>query len=153
MKEPQTFRIFFWQKLVPLIPLPVLAFMLYITPFTQGWSQRTWAIVAAAAAGAIAFYVVKQWSRSAVRLDEGGLTLHLGRKLETWPHEKLLKVKEIGRFRARMCYDPDIPDKHMHISFDLVNRDHFVDALLDWYEESTGHDLSELESEPHAEAA
>ena len=124
--------------------------MLYITPFTQGWSPRTWAIVGGAVGGAIAFYLVRQWRRSAVRLNSAGLTLYLGGRLETWPHEKLLKVKDIGRFRARMCYDPDIPDKHMHISFDLFNRDSFVDALLDWYLETTGN---ELEDGEHSQAA
>jgi hypothetical protein len=149
--ERQTFRILFWQKLVPLVPLPVFALMLYITPFTQDWSARTWAIVGAVVAGAIAAYVVKQWMRASVVLSSDGLTLFLNGRMQTWPHEKLLKVKDVGRFRARMCYDPDIPDKHMHISFDLFDRDGFVDTLLDWYEETTGHDLPELEE--HAKAA
>jgi hypothetical protein len=149
--EGRTFRILFWQKVAPLVALPVFAGMLYITPFTQGWSGRTWAIVGCVAGLAIAAYIVKQWANAAVVLDADGLKVHINGKRQTWPHEKLLKVKEVGRFRARMCYDPDIPDKHMHISFDLFDRDGFIDTLLDWYEERTGHDLPEIEE--HAQAA
>jgi hypothetical protein len=144
--KPQTFRIFFWQKLVLFVPLPVFAGLLYITPFTKEWSLQTWSIVGAVVAAGILLYLAKQWSRSGVRLDGDGMTLYLSGELQTWPHEKLLKVKEIGRFRARMCYDPDIADKHMHISFDLLNRDRFVDALLGQYEETTGHELADLDS-------
>jgi hypothetical protein len=39
----------------------------------------------------------------------------------------------------------------MHISFDLFDRDGFIDTLLDWYEERTAHDLPEIEE--HAQAA
>lgn len=125
--------------------------MLYITPFTRGWSMQVWVVVGALAGAAIAAYLVKQWIRAAVVLDGDGLSLHLNGEQQTWPHDKLLKVKEIGRFRARICYDPDVPDKHMHISFDLFHRDAFVDALLDWYEQKCGHELPELEE--HAQAA
>jgi hypothetical protein len=148
--EARTFRIFFWQKITPLVALPVFAGLLYITPFTAGWSLRTWLIVGAAAAGAVAFYLLKQWQRAAVRLSADGMTLYFGGKLETWPHDKLLKVKEIGRFRSRMCYDPDMPDKHMHISFDLLDRDGFIDALLDWYLEATGQELPDAEEPAQA---
>ena len=52
-----------------------------------------------------------------------------------------------------MCFDPDIPDTHMHITVDLIDSDGFVDALLDRYAESTGHELPELPDHEQAEAA
>jgi hypothetical protein len=81
-----------------------------------------------------------------VLLDDEGMTLYVGGTLEAWPYRKLLKVKQIGKYRAKMCYDPDIPDKHMHISVDLFDSDGFVDALLDRYALAMGHELPELES-------
>jgi len=50
-----------------------------------------------------------------------------------------------------MCFDPDIPDKHMHVTVDLFSSDRFVDALLDRYAETQGHELPEPEE--HAAAA
>ncbi len=147
------FRMLFWQKLVPLVPLPVFSLMLYITPFTQSWSLNMWIAVGSVAGLAVVAYVLVQFLRADVMLDDNGLTFYGVGGRQTWPHVKLLKVKEIGRFRARMCYDPDIANKHMHISLDLFHKDAFVDTLLDWYEESTGHDLSDLESHEEAAAA
>jgi hypothetical protein len=151
--ESQHFRMLFWQKLVILVPMPVFALMLAITPFTQSWSRTMWIVLAAVAASAILLYIVVQWLRADVLIDEDGLTFTGSDGRQTWPHEKLLKVKEIGRFRARMCYDPDIPDKHMHISLDLFRRADFTDALLGWYEYATGHELPELDSHEDSVAA
>ena len=52
-----------------------------------------------------------------------------------------------------MCYDPDIPDKHMHVTVDLFDSDGFVDALLDRYAESQGHWLPEMPSHEDDSAA
>jgi hypothetical protein len=51
-----------------------------------------------------------------------------------------------------MCFDPDIPETHMHISVDLFDSDGFVDALLDRYAQAMGHELPELHTQPEAEA-
>jgi hypothetical protein len=149
--ERRVFRIMFWQKVTPLLALPVFAFMFWLAPFNDGWSGNTWIATGALVLAAAVLYLWAQWCNSAVILDEDGLTYHGRAGSETWPYEKLIKVKEVGRFRARMCYDPDIPDKHWHISFDLFDRDGFVDALLDWYEHTTGHELPE--DDTHEQAA
>ena len=136
---PDHFRIFFWQKVVPLLALPVLAGFVAFSPVVDGWSQTMWIIAAALVGGAVLAYLALHWLRSGITLDKDGLTFFSTGRWQTWPHEKLLKVKLIGKFRARMCYDPGIPDKHMHISFDLFDSTGFRDALLDWYERTTGN--------------
>ena len=142
----RTFRIFFWQKFVPLSALPVFALLLAISPIVDGWSQTAWIVAGALTASAVGMYLLQGWLRSAVVLDEDGMTYHGSGGRETWPYEKLLKVKQIGKYRVRMCYDPDIPEKHMHITFDLLNSDGFVDELLDRFEETTGQELAEPEA-------
>jgi len=140
------FRIFFWQKFVPLIALAVLAMFVVVSPVTEGWSQTTWAVAGGVAGAAIAAYLQRAWRTSDVQLDAIGLTLHIGSGQETWPYEKLLKVKQAGKYRVRMCFDPDLPDQHMHITVDVFDSDGFVDALLDRYEDTQGHELPEIAS-------
>ena len=144
--ETLRFRILFWQKLVPLLALPVFAGFFVISPVTEGWSRTAWYVAGGMVAAAIAVYLWMAWRVSSVQLDAVGLTLRGTSGIETWPYAKLLKVKQTGAFRVRMCFDPDIPDKHMHITFDLVDSNRFVDTLLDRYEETTGHELPVLES-------
>lgn len=133
------FRIMFWQKLVPLLALPVLAGFIAVSPVVDGWSRTMWVTAAGLVASAVLAYLALHWLRSGVTLDEDGLTFFSSGRWQTWPHEKLLKVKLIGKFRARMCYDPGIPDKHMHISLDLFDPVAFEAALLDWHERTTGN--------------
>jgi len=147
------FRIFFWQKFAPLFALPVFALILWFSPITAGWDRTGWEIAGGVVGLAIAAYLLDAWLKSDVRLDDAGVTLYFGRRKETWPYEKLLKVKQIGQYRVRMCFDPDIPDKHMHISVDLFNSNGFVDALLDRYAEAQGHWLPELPSHDDEGAA
>lgn len=146
--EPRTFRIFFWQKVVPLLALPVLAGFIAVSPVVDGWSRTMWIIAAVLVGLAVLTYLAINWLRAAVTLDEDGLRFYGVGGWQQWPHDKLLKIKTIGRFRARMCYDPGIKDKHMHITFDLFDLHGFEDTLLGWYEETTGR--SEL---PDTEAA
>ncbi len=149
--ETLHFRIFFWQKFVPLLALPVFGLLFAVSPVTAGWSQTAWAVAGAGVAAVIGWYLWNAWRTSGVQLDATGLTLFVGPARETWPYEKLLKIKQAGKYRVRMCFDPDIPDKHMHITVDLFDSDGFVDALLDRYEDTQGHDLPDLEN--HAAAA
>jgi hypothetical protein len=81
------------------------------------------------------------------------MTLYLAEGLATWPYEKLLKVKQIGRYRVRMCFDPDIPEKHMHISIDLFHSDAFVEELLYRYQERTGHELPQADTHEQSHEA
>ncbi len=144
--ETLRFRILFWQKIVPLLALPVFGVFFVVSPVTEGWSRTAWYVAGGGVAAAIAVYLWMQWRVSSVQLDDVGLTLWGSSGKETWPYAKLLKVKQTGAFRVRMCFDPDIPDKHMHITFDLVDSNRFVDTLLDRYEETMGHELPLLES-------
>jgi hypothetical protein len=147
--EPERFRLFFWQKFIPLLALPILGFMAALSPAVQSWGPTGWTIAGVVVGLAIAAYLANAWLRSLVSLDAEGLTLPGG---DVYPHAKLLKVKQMGQYRARMCYDPDIPDKHMHVTLDLVDADGFVDALLDWYAETAGHELP-VPDDDHAQAA
>jgi len=87
---------------------------------------------------------VNAWRKSDVVLGDAGMTLYIGNALEAWPYEKLLGVKQVGKYRVRMCYDVGRDDgQHLHISVDFVDSDAFTDALLDRYAESQGHELDE----------
>lgn len=149
--ETLRFRIMFWQRIMPLFALPVFGLLVFVSPVTEGWSRTGWYAAGGVVAAAIGVYLCMAWRASGVQLDDNGLTLQGTSGRETWPYEKLLKVKRTGAFRVRMCFDPDIPDQHMHITLDLANVDYFVDTLLDRYEETTGHELPEPED--HAAAA
>lgn len=144
--ETLHFRIFFWQKFIPLLGAGALAAVVLVSPVTQDWSVTTWQIAGGVAGGAAAYYLFNAWRRSDVRLDETGLTVYIGATLETWPYDKLLKVRQMGQYRVKMCFDPDVPDKHMHITLDIFGSGRFVDALLDRYADTQGHELPELES-------
>jgi signal transduction histidine kinase len=144
--ERRTFRIFFWQKFVPLTALPFFALLLAVSPIDDEWSRTGWIAAGALTAAIVGVYLLSAWLRSGVILNEEGLMYHAADGRQTWPHDKLLKVKLIGNFRVRMCYDPGIPDKHMHISFDLIHPGDFINALLDWYAATTGHELEEPEA-------
>ena len=143
--ETIRFRILFWQKIAPLLALPVFGLFFVVSPVTEGWSRTAWYVAGGVVGVAIALYLWMAWRTSSVQLDHVGLTLHGSSGRETWPYEKLIKVKQTGAFRVRMCFDPDIPDKHMHITFDLVDSNRFTDALLDRYAEKMGHELPSLE--------
>lgn len=145
------FRIFFWQKFVPLVALPIFGLLFVASPFTDGWSRTAWVVAGTLVGAAVAAYLLNAWRRSDVVLDDGGMTLHLAGGRETWPYAKLLKVRQIGKYRVRMCFDPDVADKHMHITLDMWSSDAFVDALLDGYAAATGNELAEPEE--HAAAA
>jgi hypothetical protein len=114
------------------------------SPIVEGWTWRNWAIASAPINLAFAACVVRAWLRSDVILDDRGLTLYATSGLQTWPYAKLLKVKQAGKYRVRMCFDPDIPETHMHITVDLIDSNGFVDAILDRYAAAMGHELPEL---------
>ena len=151
MGDSEHFRLLFWRAFVPLFALPVLGGFFAASPVVEGWTWQTWTIAAVPVAIAIAVYLLRAWSRSDVVLDDRGLTLYATSGLQTWPYEKLLKVKQVGKYRVRMCFDPDIPETHMHVSVDLVDSDGFTDAILDWYAASVGHELVESHPEPGAQ--
>ena len=115
MEDTARFRIFFWQKVIPLLALPVFAVFVIASPLTDGWSTTAGTISGAIVGLALALYLLNAWRRAAVRLDGQGLTLYLVEGLQTWPYEKLLKVKQIGRYRVRMCFDPDVPDRPLSV--------------------------------------
>ena len=152
--ETLHFRIFFWQQLVPLIALPAAIVFVAVSPFASGWSTTVWVLVALALAAGAGAYAWNIWRKSDVSLDATGLTLHFFGTRQTWPYAKLWQVKQFGKYRVRMCFDPDLEDKHvhMHITIDVFGADAFVDALLDRYEATTGHELPLLESEQDDES-
>jgi hypothetical protein len=151
MNDSEHFRLLFWRTFIPLFALPVFGGFIAVSPVVEGWTWRSWTIAGAVVGGAVALYLLRAWLRSDVILDERGLTLYATSGLQTWPYEKLLKVKQVGKYRVRMCFDPDIPETHMHITVDLFDSDGFADALLDRYAEAMGHELPELHPEPAAD--
>ena len=92
MGDRRHFRVFFWQKFIPLFPLPVLAGFLAISPLTEGWSGTAWTLAAALLVLAVATYLASAWIKSDVVLADDGLTLYGTGGRQTWPVEKLLKV-------------------------------------------------------------
>ena len=150
MNDSEHFRLLLWRTLIPLLTLPVFGGFIAASPIVDGWTWRGWTIAGAVVGAAVALYLLRAWLRSDVVLDDRGLTLYATSGLQTWPYDKLLKVKQTGKYRVRMCFDPDIPETHMHITVDLLDSDGFVEALLDRYAESTGHDLPELHVEATA---
>jgi len=144
--EIDHFRIFFWQKFAPLFALPVFALILAFSPISSGWGVTGWRIAGIVTGVLVAVYLLDGWRKSDVQLNDDGMRLWIGGKREDWPYEKLLKVKQIGHYRVRMCYDVGLADQHMHVSVDLFNSNGFVDALLDRYAESQGHWLPEMPS-------
>lgn len=144
MEQVEHFRMFFWQKFIPLLALPVLGAPLAISPLASGWSRTTWIAVGALVAAGICVYFVNVWRKSDVVLDDAGVTLYIDNALELWPYEKLIGVKQVGQYRVRMCYDVDRDDgQHLHISVDFWDSDGFTDALLDHYAASRGHELDD----------
>ena len=156
MMEPERFRLLIWMKLLPLLGLPVPGLFLAISPVSDGWGASTWYALGAIAAIGAAAYAWRTWSRSVVLLDDDGMTLHLPGGVQTWPYEKLLKYRRIGKYRVRMCFDPgrpDAPHLHMHISADFTDAQRFVDALLDHYADAMAHEFTPIEDEAHAPEA
>ncbi len=144
MEQDEHFRIFFWQNVIPLVALPILAVPFAISPVTESWSQTSWWVAGAIVAVGIGFYLANVWRKSDVLLDEDGMTLYIDNAPQAWRYEHLLKVKQVGRYRVRMCYDVDRDDgQHMHVSVDLWGSDAFTDALLDRYALSQGHELDD----------
>ncbi len=144
--EIDHFRIFFWQKFAPLFVLPIFAGILAFSPISAGWGPTQWRIAGVITGLAIAVYLLDAWRKSDVQLNDAAMRLWIGGKREDWPYEKLLKLKQIGHYRVRMCFDVGLADQHMHVSVDLFNSNGFVDALLDRYAESQGHWLPEMPS-------
>jgi hypothetical protein len=142
MERPQRFRAFLWQKFVVLPALLFLAGLVYISPTGQEWSWVTWALVLTGLVVGTLAYIGASGMRFYAQLDDDGVTIHSANGEQTYAYAKILRVKEVGKYRARLCVDIDEPDKHRHVSFDLLNRDGFVDALLDRYEDATGGELA-----------
>ncbi len=154
--EPERFRLLIWLKLFPLLLLPIPALFLAISPVSDGWGASTWYGIGAIAAVGAAAYAWRTWSRSNVLLDDAGMSIYLPGGLQTWPYDKLLKYRRIGKYRVRMCFDPDLPetpDVHMHISADFADAQGFVDALLDHYSDAMGRELTWAQDNTHAAAA
>ncbi len=146
--EKLHFHIFSWQELLPLIVLPAAGMIVFRSPVGEGWSGSVWLLVIAVALVAAAAYGWRIWRNGDVLLDEDAMTVRVLGTWQTWPYDKLWQVKQFGKYRVRMCFDPDMEDKgiHMHITIDVFGADAFVDELLDRYEDVTGHELPPLDT-------
>lgn len=117
--QTQRYRIFFWQKFVPLPGLAVLGALLAVSPIAGGWSREVWYAMGAVALLAVAAYLANAWAKSTVLLDEHGITLHLPGGRTTIPYKDVIKVKVHGRWRVRLCIDAGLPGRHRHVSMDI----------------------------------
>ena len=142
MEKPQRFRAFLWQKFIVLPGVLFLAGLVYLSPTGQAWSWVTWAFVLTACVAGSLLYVAAAGMRFYAQLDGDAVTLRLASIAQSFPYAEILRVREVGKYRVRLCIDIDDPGVHRHVSFDLLNRDAFVDALLDRYEDVTGDELA-----------
>lgn len=150
-ESDEQFRMLFWQKLLPLLGVAVFGTLVVRAPVTAGWSLTTWSVGGALVGAAIAVYLLRAWQQAKVVLNADGLCLYLGGRSVTWPWQDLLRIKQVGRYRVRMCYDVGRDDgQHTHISIDLTDSDAFTDAMLDRYALAQGE---ELDDEHEAQAA
>jgi hypothetical protein len=140
--EPERFRTFFLHRLAPFLGLAIPALLFWLSPVGQSWPQASWIALGALAGAAAIAYTAMLWLRGVVLLDERGVTLRVPSGTQTLPYDTLLKVKQIGRYRVRMCFATDDPDVHRHISVDVWDSDGLADALIDWTCEMTGHELT-----------
>jgi hypothetical protein len=140
--EPERYRMFFVHRLAPLLGLALPALLLWLSPAGQSWGGTVWIALGVITGALIVAYAAALWLRGGVLLDERGVTLRVPSGVETLPYERLLKVKQIGRYRVRMCFATDDPDVHRHISVDAWNADGLADALIDWTCEMTGRELT-----------
>ncbi|HXK34227.1 MAG TPA: hypothetical protein VNM91_09465 [Dehalococcoidia bacterium] len=127
--ETERFRIFFWQKFVPLPGLVVLGALLTVSPVADGWPRATWYAVVAVAIVAVAGYLANAWATSAVLLDERGITLHLPGGLTTIGYADLIRATRHGRWRVRLCVDAGLADRHRHVSMDIWDAAGFIAEL------------------------
>ena len=102
MDDSEHFRLLLWRTLIPLFALPVLGGFFAASPVVDGWGWRGWTIAGAVVDVAVAIYLLRAWLRSDVILDDRGLTLYATSGLQTWPYEKLLKIKQTGKYRVRI---------------------------------------------------
>ncbi|MDP9237560.1 MAG: hypothetical protein M3P30_09230 [Chloroflexota bacterium] len=149
MEHPpdEQFRTLLWQKLVPLLGVPVFGALLVRAPITAGWSLTTWSVLGALVSAAIAIYLLRAWQQAKIVLNAEGLRMYVAGRAVIWPWQDLLNVKQVGRYRVRMCYDVGRDDgTHTHISIDLTDSDAFTDAMLDRYALSQGEELADDQS-------
>lgn len=142
MEKPLVFRVLFLRQLVPLVGVALFGALLFTAPITATWGQTRWGVLGAIVTVAIVRYMSDVWRKAAVLLNEDGLRIYAGRTPQFWPYEKLLKVKQVGRYRVRMCFDiPNDDNTHRHLTADLWRSDAFAAALLDRYAAHQGEEL------------
>lgn len=127
--ETRRYRIFFWQKFVPLPGLLVLGGLLAVSPIAESWSRGTWYGIAGAVGLLVAVYLANAWAKSGVLVEQQRVTLHVPGGLQTIDHDDIIKVARHGRWRVRLCVDAGLPDRHRHISMDIWDAAGFVAAL------------------------
>jgi hypothetical protein len=141
--EPERYRIFIWQKVVPLIGVPVFAALLLIWPVTQSWSRGMWIALAVAGGAVIVLHLATAWRHSLVRLDDDGVTLNHGGIDQTWPWDKITGLRQFGAYRVRLCVEAGGQNGHTHISVDMWHADAFCEAIFEWREHATGRSIAE----------
>ena len=147
---PEHFRGFIWREIASLVALPVFAVLLWVAPVTQGWSLLQWALVGAAAGLALVAYVGRAFKRARITLDDEGVTLWRNGAWRSYAWEDLKTVRQIGAYRVRMCFHGE---EHDHVAVDVLNSEAFLEAVVDWHEETIGGELKVNEPyEPEAAA-
>jgi hypothetical protein len=144
---PEHFRAFIWREIASLAGIPVLAFMLWLAPVTSSWSTLQWLLLAGAGAVALAAYFANALRKADITLDDEGLTLWRGRIRRTYAWADLKTVRQIGRYRVRMCFNGE---EHEHVAVDVLTPEAFLEAVVDWHQETIGGELK-VNAPPEAE--
>jgi hypothetical protein len=142
--QPERFRRYFLQQLLPLFGLPLLALLLTLWPITDSWSRPQWTAVALVAVLIAAWRIAAAWRTAEVLLDGEGIHVWEQRTQRVWAWQRLLGLTQFGRFRVRLCIDSASGDgAHQHVSLDLWRPDDFAGAIEDWHERITGRPLGD----------
>ena len=147
---PEHFRAFIWREIASLVGLPVLILLLWFAPVTSDWSRMQWLLLAAGGVLALIAYFANAMRKADIKLDADGLTLWRGGVRRTYGWRDLKTVRQIGQYRVRMCFHGE---EHDHVAVDVLNSEGFLDAVVDWHQETIGGELKVNEPyEPEAAA-
>ena len=137
----------FIAKLAPAVAFaPFGALFLATSSISEGWTATTWGIAGAVAMIAAALYTLRLRATSYVEVDDDGIVLPVGAGRQRWHYKQMLKAKQIGRFRVRLCLQGDDPKMHSHVTVDFFDPDSFLDEVAASYEEATGQAFPDAET-------
>ena len=99
---------------------------------------------------ALIAYFANAIRKAQITLDTDGLTVWRGGGRRTYEWSDLKTVRQIGQYRVRMCFHGEA---HDHVAVDVLDSEGFLEAVVDWHQQSVGGELKVNEPyEPEAAA-